>query len=64
MVSKVLNAIIGVVGVWVIYLGVYNIVNNGGSSTAELQEAQLWVGIMGLSIGIGLLAIFLRLIRK
>ncbi len=62
--SKVLNVIIGLVGVWVIYLGVYNIVSSGGGSTAELQEAQLWVGIMALSIGIGLLVILLRLIRR
>ena len=62
--SKVLNVIIGLVGVWVIYLGVYNIVNSGGGSTAELQEAQLWMGITTLSIAIGLLAVFLRLIRK
>jgi predicted benzoate:H+ symporter BenE len=62
--SKILNVIIGLVGVWVTYLGVFNIVTSGGGSTAELQEAQLWVGIMALSIGIGLLAIFLRLIRR
>ncbi len=62
--SKVLHVIIGSVGVWVTYLGVYNIVNSGGGSTAELQEAQLWMGIMALSIGIGLLAILLRLIRR
>ena len=62
--SKVLTVIIGLVGVWVTYLGVFNIANSGGGSTAELQEAQLWTGIMALSIGIGLLAIFLRLIRR
>ncbi len=62
--SKVLNVIIGLVGVWVTYLGVYNIANSGGSSTAELQDAQLWMGIIALSIGIGLLVILLRLIRR
>jgi predicted benzoate:H+ symporter BenE len=62
--SKVLNVIIGLVGVWVTYLGVFNIVDSGGGSTAELQEAQLWVGIMALSIGIGLLVILLQLIRR
>ncbi len=62
--SKVLDVIIGLVGVWVAYLGVYNIVSSGGGSTAELQDAQLWMGIMALSIGIGLLVIVLRLIRR
>ncbi len=62
--SKVLNIIIGLASLWVIFLGIYNIAAHGGSSTAELQQAQLWMGIMALSIGIGLLAIFLRLIRK
>ncbi len=61
---KVLNLIIGLIGVWVTYLGIFNIVDSGGGSTAELQEAQLWTGIMALSIGISLLAILLRLIRK
>ncbi len=62
--SKVLNIIIGLASLWVIFLGIYNIAAHGGGSTAELQQAQLWTGIMALSIGIGLLAIFLRLIRK
>ncbi len=62
--SKVLNIIIGVIVVWVIFLGIYNIAAHGGGSTAELQQAQLWTGIMVLSIGIGLLAIFFQLIRK
>ncbi len=62
--SKVLNIIIGVIVVWLIWMGIYNIVNSGGSSTAELQDAQLWMGIMALSIGIGLLAIVLQLIRR
>ena len=62
--SKVLNVIIGLVVVWMAYLGVYNIVNSGSGSTAELQEAQLWMGIMALSIGIGLLAIFLRFLLE
>ncbi len=62
--SKVLNVIIGLIGIWVTYLGVYNIANSSGGSTAELQDAQLWTGIMALSIGIGLLAILLQLIRR
>ncbi len=62
--SKVLNVIIGLVGVWVTYLGVFNMINSGGGSTAELQQAQLWTGIGFLSIGIGLLLILLKLIRK
>ena len=62
--SKVLNVIIGLAGVWVTFLGVYNIVNSSGGSTAELQDAQLWTGIIALSAGIGLLAILLRLILR
>ncbi len=62
--SKVLNIIIGVIVVWVIFQGIYNIAAHGGGSTAELQQAQLWMGITTLSIAIGLLAVFLRLIRK
>ncbi len=62
--SKVLNIIIGVIGVWVVYLGIYNIAVHRGGSTGELQQTQLWVGIITLSIAIALLAIFLRLIRK
>jgi predicted benzoate:H+ symporter BenE len=62
--SKVLNVIIGLAGVWVIYLGVYNIANSSGGSTVELQDAQLWTGIIALSAGIGLLAILLQLIWR
>ncbi len=59
--SKVLNIITGVIVVWLIWLGIYNIVPIG---TGDLREAQLWMGIITLSIAIGLLVVFLRLIRK
>ena len=62
--SKVLSSITAAISLWVIYLGIYNIANSGGGSTAELQQAQLWTGIMALSIGIGLLVIFVQLIRR
>ena len=48
--SKVLNGINAAVSVRVIYLGIYNIVNSSEGSTAELQQTQLWMGIMALSI--------------
>lgn len=62
--SKVLSGITGLTSIWVIFLGVYNIAAHRGGSTGELQQAQLWVGILALSVGIGLLATFLQLIRK
>ncbi len=61
--SKVLNIIIALASLWVIYLGIYNVAVSGGGSTAELQQAQLWMGIMALSVGIGLLAVCLRFVR-
>ncbi len=62
--SKVLDIITGLVILWVIYLGIFNIVASGGGSTAELQEAQLWTGIGFLSIGIGLVLVLLKLMRR
>jgi hypothetical protein len=62
--SRVLNIILGLASSWVIFLGIYNIAAHRGGSTGELQQAQLWIGIMALSIAIGLLAIFFQLIRK
>ncbi len=62
--SRVLNISLGLASSWVIFLGIYNIAAHGDGSTAELQQAQLWMGIMALSIGISLLAIFFQLIRK
>ncbi|MBI4338075.1 MAG: hypothetical protein HY683_09650 [Chloroflexi bacterium] len=61
--SKVLSGITGLASVWVIFLGVYNIAAHRGASTGEIQQAQLWVGILALSVGIGLLAMFLQRIR-
>ena len=64
LMSKVLSGITGLTSVWVIFLGVYNIAAHRGGSTGELQQAQLWVGILALSVGIGLLATFLQRIRR
>jgi len=64
LMSKVLGGITGLASVWVIFMGVYNIAVHRGGSTGELQQAQLWVGILALSAGIGLLATFLQLIRR
>ena len=58
--SKFLNVITGLASVWVIFLGIYNIAGHRGGSTGELQQAQLWIGILALSVGIGLLAFFLQ----
>ena len=62
--SKVLSGITGLSSGVVIFLGVYNIVAHRGGSTGELQQAQLWIGILAISVGIGLLTTFLQLIRR
>lgn len=61
--SKVLKSISGLISIWVIFLGIFNIAAHRGGSTAELQQAQLWVGILALSVGIALLTTFLQRIR-
>ena len=58
--SKFLSVITGLVSVWVIFLGIYSVAAHRGGSTGELQQAQLWIGILALSVGIGLLAFFLQ----
>ena len=50
--SKFLSVITGLVSVWVIFLGIYNIAAHRGGSTGEIQQAQLWVGILALSVGV------------
>ncbi len=61
--SKALNIIGGLAILWVILHGIWNIGNFEGFS-GDLQGAQLFEGNFALAVGIGLLAIFLKLVRK
>ncbi len=61
--SKVLNSLGWLAIVWVILHGIWNIVNFE-SFSGDLQGAQRFEGIFALSVGIGLLVIFLKLMRK
>ena len=62
--SKFLKTVGVLLSLWVLFLGVYNVVAHKGGSTAELQQAQLWMGIITLSVGVGLLLNALQLTRK
>jgi hypothetical protein len=61
--SKILNVIGGLAITWVIFHGIWNIGNFEGFS-GDLQGVQLFEGIFALAVGIGLLAIFLKLRRR
>jgi hypothetical protein len=61
--SKALNITGGIAILWIILHGIWNIGNFEGFS-GELQGAQLFEGIFALSVGIGLLVVFLKLKRK
>ena len=61
--SKALNIIGGLAILWVIIHGIWNIGNFEGFS-GDLRGAQIFEGFFALSVGIGLLVIFLKLIRK
>jgi hypothetical protein len=61
--SKVLNSIAILAIAWAILHGIWNIGNFEGFS-GDLQGVQLFEGIFALAVGIGLLAILLKLMRK
>ncbi len=61
--SKALNIIGWLAIAWVIFHGIWNIGNFEGFS-GDLQGVQLFEGIFALAVGVGLLAIFLKLMRK
>ena len=61
--SKALNIIGGIAILWMILHAIWNIGNFEGFS-GDLQGAQLFEGIFALSVGIGLLVVFLKLMRK
>ncbi len=61
--SKALNIIGGLAILWVILHGIWNIGNFEGFS-GDLLGAQRFEGILALSVGIALLVIFLKLMRK
>ena len=61
--SKALNIIGGLAILWVILHAIWNIGNFEGFS-GDLQGAQLFEGIFALAVGIGLLTIFIRIMRK
>jgi hypothetical protein len=60
---KALNVIGGIAIFWVIVHGIWNAFNIEGFS-GDLRGAQLFEGIFAIAVGIGLLVIFLKLIRK
>ncbi len=61
--SKTLNIVGGLAILWVILHGIYNFGNFEGFS-GDLRGAQIFEGIFALSVGIGLLVIFLKLRRQ
>ncbi len=61
--SKALNIIIVLAILWVIQHGIWNIGNFEGFS-GDLRGTQIFEGFFALSVGIGLLVIFLKLMRK
>lgn len=61
--SRALNIIGGLAVVWVIFHAIWNIGNFEGFS-GDLQGVQLFEGIFALAVGIGLLAILLKLRRR
>ena len=61
--SKALNIIGGLAILWVIIHAIWNIGNFEGFS-GDLQGAQLFEGILAFAVGIGLLAVFLKVMRK
>jgi hypothetical protein len=62
-VSKALNIIGGLAILWVILHGIWNI-GNFERFSGDLRGAQMFEGFFALAVGIGLLAIFLKLRRK
>ncbi len=58
--SKALNIIGGLAILWVIVHAIWNIGNFEGFS-GDLQGTQLFEGLFALSVGIGLLVVFLKL---
>jgi hypothetical protein len=61
--SKVLNSIIILAITWSVLHGIWNI-SNFESFSGDLQGVQLFEGVFALVVGIGLLAILLKLMRK
>ncbi len=60
---KALNIIGGLAILWVILHGIWNI-GNFERFSGDLRGAQMFEGFFALAVGIGLLAIFLKLRQK